>query len=661
MFDMTNTLISDAEGFFLKNEFERWQDPLEKKSAKAIFSSNSPGQNLSRANRIIIPYESVIEEIHSDVTNNQLPSISRHPVPSIFHMLKGEVKHNTLNNPGNVSLLRNINFLPLTTSPVAFSRATPSHLFTHSQMHSADRRNHRYHLNPASSSLQERRGHHKLSYFARPLTLKGDSSENRQPFKIEPEEGPNFEIILKPADQGQSSPTTHWSHGRINYEKPPSGPLQQPDKLNVDQSSISTNSNLSKYVYSGDSTSSYTQWLKGNKGFPGISPNPHLRGAHQLPSPNKSSPTSLTATSPLFALPSSSVGVTYQVFTKTFVSPTSNARLPGLKAPMNRYVNEIHGINYIGSLLDSAQEINQHNSSKLAFEPSRTTKLDTPKRSLHSKSLREGLASSHGYIGTLGIFDRYKTTKDPTMQLRSSSRHAVPPNRSNTLDSQISDETQVSANRLGPGIPNKQGIPATADPVVLQGPADISAADLAALLGFLPSSIHHHAAGDAAGASSGSLDFERTNMIDFGTTTTVPPHLVMEIFEHVFSEEEMRENALVRRLHDRLEHHVHRLDVSGNTNKWAALLYFLLPLVVFAAAASVLMGVTPELVGLLGLFIPGFIILTMTSVGTGGGGSERSLSPDFVRRLNSVDNIYSDMQKHILSFREKYGSKELYD
>lgn len=72
--------------------------------------------------------------------------------------------------------------------------------------------------------------------------------------------------------------------------------------------------------------------------------------------------------------------------------------------------------------------------------------------------------------------------------------------------------------------------PATADPVVLQGPADVtSAADLAALLGLLPSSIHHHAAGDAAGASSGSLDLEKSNLIDFGTTTTAPPHLAMEV------------------------------------------------------------------------------------------------------------------------------------
>lgn len=128
----------------------------------------------------------------------------------------------------------------------------------------------------------------------------------------------------------------------------------------------------------------------------------------------------------------------------------------------------------------------------------------------------------------------------------------------------------------------------------------------------------------------------------------------------------MRENALVRRLHDRLEHHAHRLDVSANMNPWAALLYFLLPLVVFAAAAFVIMGVTPQLVGLLGLFIPGFIILTMTSVAPGGGGRssrrgarKRTLPRSYVRRLNSVDDIYSDMQKHIFSFREKYGSKEI--
>lgn len=456
-----NIIISDAAGFVLKNASERGLGPREGESGRAIFNVSPPGQNLSRANRILIPHESVIEEIHFE-TNNQLPSISRRPVPNVFHKL-GEVKHKSekINNTGNMSLPRNTNFLPLTIS-AAFSRVMSPHPFTHSHMYSADRRNHLYHLIPASSSLQQRHGLPRLIAES-PSTLKDDPSENRQRFLVE-RGGPKSQNISKLAKQEQFSPATHWSHGSINHEKPPPGPLhhsrdlQLPAGLNADQISSSTSSYLSNSIHFGDSTSLYGQWLNRNKGFPDVSQNPRL----QPPSLSKSSSTSSTATSLLSALSSSPRGVTNQVLAKTLVSPSLDARLPGMKLPMHSYLNETHGMNFIGSTLDSARRINQHDNStfgsKIAFDP-RTTKLGTPNRSSHSKPPRKPLASIHGYSGTLGIFDRYKTIRDLTMQMGSSSQYAVPPNRSNALGSQISDGTQVSANRLGHGNPIWQGNP----------------------------------------------------------------------------------------------------------------------------------------------------------------------------------------------------------
>ncbi|KAK4313928.1 hypothetical protein Pmani_014759 [Petrolisthes manimaculis] len=135
--------------------------------------------------------------------------------------------------------------------------------------------------------------------------------------------------------------------------------------------------------------------------------------------------------------------------------------------------------------------------------------------------------------------------------------------------------------------------------------------DLATTLGFvsIPRSpphreSHHH---------------EPTNLIALATsTTTAPsPHMVMEVFDHLFSEEEKKENPLVHSLRQRLHHVTQTMyDTTATSNSNPAvrvLLVYLVPGVVLTTLLLTGLGVGPGIVGFLALVIPVYIFFSLTN------------------------------------------------
>ncbi|XP_071528854.1 uncharacterized protein [Panulirus ornatus] len=167
----------------------------------------------------------------------------------------------------------------------------------------------------------------------------------------------------------------------------------------------------------------------------------------------------------------------------------------------------------------------------------------------------------------------------------------------------------------------------------------------------------------------GNVDENHVSLIDLGTTDTHDPHLIMEMFEQVFSEEEMEHNPLVQRLHQRLGQQLDRLETAANNNPSVKFLFFVIPVIALAALAYTAFGVAPEFVGLLGLFIPALIVATMTNVGVGrevrsadssGKGDRLWQDLQIFPKKNDwndfIETVYQEFQRNILLFKEKYHS-----
>lgn len=421
-----------------KKAFEEGEGGLDYTEGNAEnLSENSAGQDVTRVGRIIIPYESVTETPHFDAsvdgsnsppTSLSFPLVSHPelgPLSSIFHI--GSYETNTagrLHIPGNVYAQRNTDFKML-KSP-AFAGATIPHFAS------------RNHMNLDSASLphlHEHLGPTHLNAVAQLLPQTGDSSKN-QPFQVETEGGLNFQSILKSLNRKESSPANRWFYSPNNHEKLSPGSAHYPKAL-LQLTGLNVHQHQIPSSVAGNSTSPYSQWLKGNKS---ISEIPHVQGVHRQYPTSKLSTASLTATSPSFAIPSSSGGITKSVSENIHVSP------------IHRYFNEIYNINNTRPGLASSSEIDLRDkrffSSKFA-----------PDHSSHSEPLPMPFASNNGYIGTLGMLGRYNTLTDPTTQLGDSSRYGILPKRLNTLDFLTVDATQANVNRLGQGNPNRQGIP----------------------------------------------------------------------------------------------------------------------------------------------------------------------------------------------------------
>lgn len=141
------------------------------------------------------------------------------------------------------------------------------------------------------------------------------------------------------------------------------------------------------------------------------------------------------------------------------------------------------------------------------------------------------------------------------------------------------------------------------------------------------------------------------------------------MFEQVFSEEEMEDNPLVQRLQQRLALRLDHLQAAANDDPSAKFLFFVIPIIALAALAYTAFGVAPGFVGLLGLFIPALIFVTMTDVGGGqearnagstSSGRHSGIWPDlqfFLQKLvvnDLVESEHQQFERNILLFKGKY-------
>ncbi|XP_064119064.1 uncharacterized protein LOC135224081 [Macrobrachium nipponense] len=135
-------------------------------------------------------------------------------------------------------------------------------------------------------------------------------------------------------------------------------------------------------------------------------------------------------------------------------------------------------------------------------------------------------------------------------------------------------------------------------------------------------------------------------------------NVIMEVFEQVFSADEMDTNPLVKQMHNRLESQLNTLGANALSNpSFGFLVYFLLPFAVIAVLTFTLMGVAPQYLGLMGLLIPGVIMATLVN-DHGGRKTSRGRSDSYHGLLGSNGNaILNDIHRDLLAHLESYGEK----